>query len=143
MNGRVIRGILITLLVVGALAAVGVYAYSWGLQQGALQNAQIVVPQGDGVTAPVYPYGGPFFHYGSGFGRWGWGFGPLGCLFPILGFFLLFALLRGLFWGFGGGWRRGYWGGYGGWRHQGPPPMFEEWHKRAHGEAPPEPPKSE
>jgi hypothetical protein len=140
MNRRVAAGILITLLVVGAVAAVGLYAYSWGMARGALQNAQIVVPEGDGATVPVYPYGAPFYHYGPGFGRWGFGFGPLGCLFPIFGVFLLFFLFRSLFWGWG---RRG-WGG-GGWGHNGPPQMFEEWHRRAHGEsAPPQqPPKNE
>ncbi len=137
MNRRVVSGILITLLVVGALAAVGIYAYSWGVVQGAAQfagqNAQSVVPEGGALTAPVYPYGPPFYHYGPGFGRWGFGLGPLGCLFPILGFFLLFALLRGFFWR-GGGWGR--YGG-GGWGHNGPPQMFEEWHRKAHGgEAP-------
>lgn len=144
MNRRVVSGILITLLVVGALAAVGLYAYSWGVAQGAMQNTQIVVPEGGAVTAPVYPWaGGPFYHYGPGYGRWGMGFGPLGCLFPLLGFLLFFALLRGLFWGWG---RRG-WGGHhrGGWGNGGnPPPMFEEWHRRAHGETPPaEAPKNE
>jgi hypothetical protein len=132
MNRRVVVGILMTLLVVGALAAVGVYAYSWGVAQGALQNAQIVVPDGAAVPAPVYPfYGAPFYHHGPGFGRWGFGIGPLGCLFPILGFFLLFLLFRGLFWGWGGGWGRHGWGG-------GPHDRFEEWHRRAHegGEAP-------
>jgi hypothetical protein len=137
MNRRVVLGIVVTLLAVGALAAVGVYAYNWGLAQGAMQNAQIVVPganPGEGV-APVYPfYGAPFYHYGPGFGRWGMGFGPLGCLVPILGFLLLFLLLRGLFGGWGGGWRRHGWGGP---QHFGPgergvPPMFEEWHRRAH-----------
>ena len=138
MNRRVVLGILMTLLVVAAVASVGFYAYSWGVAQGAMQNAQIVVPDGDGVvTAPVYPYGAPFYHYGPGFGRWGgsFGFGPLGCLFPILGFFLLFALFRGLFGGWGGGWRRHGWGGHSG----GPQGAFEEWHRRAHGETTPPP----
>ena len=132
MNRRVILGIVTTLLVVAAAAAIGWWAYGVGLAQGALQNAQIVVPEGGAVTAPVYPYGMPFYHNGPGFGRWGWGFGPLGCLFPLAGFLLFFLLLRGLF----GGWGRRGWGYGGGWRHGGPPPMFEEWHRRAHGEAP-------
>ena len=122
MNRRVLSGILITLLVVAALAAVGVYAYSWGVAQGALQNAQIVVPDGDALPGPIYPYGAPFHRFGPGFGPWGFGFGPLSCLFPILGFFLLFGLFRLIFWG--GGWRRGWGGPHGG---------LEEWHRRAHG----------
>ena len=140
MNRRVLFGILVTLLVVAAAASLGWWAYSVGLAQGALQSAQTVVPEGGAVTAPVYPYAVPFYHYGPGFGRWGFGFGPLGCLFPIFGFLLLFLLLRGLF----GGWGRRGWMGYGGgWRHSGPPPVFEEWHRRAHGEAPAAPPANE
>ncbi len=133
MNRRVVLGIVVTLLVVAGALALGGYAYSLGVAQGAMQNAQIVVPEGGAVTAPVYPYGVPFYHYGHGFGRGGFGLGPLGCIFPLLGFFLLFALFRGFFWR--GHWGRG-WGGPGGWDRPGTPPMFEEWHKRAHGETP-------
>jgi hypothetical protein len=113
MNRRVVLGILVTLLVVAGALTLGGYAYSMGLAQGALQNAQIVVPEGGAVTAPIYPYGAPFYHFGPGYGRWGFGLGPLGCIFPLLGFFLLFALFRGLFW-HGPGWGRRGWGGPGG-----------------------------
>lgn len=140
MNRRVVLGIVVTLLVVAGALALGGYAYSLGLAQGVMQNAQIVVPEGGAVTAPVYPYGVPFYHYRHGFGRWGFGLGPLGCIFPLLGFFLLFALFRGFFW-------RGDWGGGRGWgggHHAGPQGAFEEWHRRAHGEAEtPQPPRNE
>jgi hypothetical protein len=63
------------------------------------------------------------------------GFG-FGCFGPLLGLFLLFIAFRALgflFWG-----RRWGWGPHHGpWRRDwenGMPPMFEEWHKRAHGE---------
>jgi len=44
----------------------------------------------------------------------------------------LFVAFRFLFWGPRWGHHKGHWG-----RHWegGAPPMFEEWHKRAHGEA--------
>ncbi len=135
MNRRVVLGIVVTLLVVAGALTLGGYTYSLGLAQGAMQNAQIVVPEGGAVTAPMYPYGAPFYHFGPEYGRWGFGLGPLGCIFPLLGFFLLFALVRGFFWRGGGGGRHG-WGGPGGWDRSGTPPMFEEWHKRAHGETP-------
>lgn len=140
MNRRVIPGVVITVVMLGALAAVGVYAYSWGVAQGVMQNTQIVVPNGDGAAmAPVYPYGVPFHHHG--FGRWGMSFGPPGCLLPLLGIFLVFALVRGLFGGWGG-WRRHGWGGPS--HYGGPQAAFEEWHRRAHGEsAPPPQTKSE
>ena len=111
-------------------------------------NPQLVAPQGSGgvPVAPFY-YGMPGF-YGRPFGWGGGGFGFLGCLFPLLGFFLIFALIRGIFWGGHWGGRRG-WGGHGwggpsgqdfGPGGQGLPPMFAEWHKRAHGEQPPQGP---
>jgi hypothetical protein len=103
----------ILVLVLGGLVAAG--AYEAGLAQGA---AQIVVPAAG--AAPVVAY------YGYPHG-WGFGFFPFGFLFPILGLFLFFALMRALV---GGGHRRG-WYGYG---EHGVPGRFEEWHKRAHGD---------
>ena len=150
MNRRVVLGILVVLLLVVGAVAVGGYAYQLGVAQGLANSGKLVAPQGDGV-APVAPfyYGGPFFYHPFGFG-----FGFLGCLFPLLGFFLIFSLLRVIFWGGGWGGRRGWgrhgWGpGYGsggsggqdfGPGGQGVPPMFSEWHKRAHGEQPPQAP---
>jgi hypothetical protein len=143
MNRRVVFGVFVTLVAVAVLAAVGFYAYSWGLSQGALQNAQIVVPEGGEGVAPVYPYLRGPYHMGPWGWGWGWGggfgFGFLRCLFPLLGLFLFFALLRGLFWR--GRWGRG-WGGPMGWdREHSTPPMFDEWHRRAHagetGQTPP------
>jgi hypothetical protein len=151
MNRRVVLGILVVLLLVVGAVAVGGYAYQLGVAQGLANSGKLVAPQGDGV-APFY-YGAPYFFYPHPFG---FGFGFLGCLFPLLGFFLFFALIRGLFWRGGWGGRRG-WGGHGwgpgygsggpgagsegkdfGPGGQGVPPMFSEWHKRAHGEQKPE-----
>jgi hypothetical protein len=59
-----------------------------------------------------------------------WYPGALTFLFPLLGLFLILALVRGLFW-------RGSWvGGSGSWK-TGVPPVFEEWHRRAHQSPPP------
>jgi hypothetical protein len=131
MSRRVVSAIIFTLISVAILAAIAFYAYSWGLSQGALQNAQIVVPGAGEGQAPVYPYYVMPYH----FGRWGWGwggaFGFLQCLIPIFGIFLAAMLLRLLF---GRPWRRGWgWGGPGRWDSEhGTPPMFAEWHRRAH-----------
>ncbi len=138
MNRRVVMGILVVLaLIVGALA-VGGLGYQLGITQNLAANPQLVGPQGSGGVAP-YVYA-PFFFRPWG---WGFGFGFLQCLFPLLIFLGIFLLIRALFWG-GRGWRRGWYGhgmgpggedfGPGG---QGVPPMFAEWHKRAHGEQTP------
>jgi hypothetical protein len=128
MNRRWVLGVLIVLfLVVGAIT-VGGYAYSIGVSRGLADSGKLVVPQGGGVP---FAYGAPYFY--PGVWGWGFGFGFLRCLFPLLGFFLVFALLRAFLW-------RGRWGGRHGWGGhgfgpggQGVPPMFEEWHRRAHG----------
>jgi hypothetical protein len=55
---------------------------------------------------------------------------PFAFLFPLLGLFVIFAVVRGLFW-------RGWCGGgHGSWK-SGVPPMFEEWHRRTHQSPPP------
>jgi hypothetical protein len=148
MNRRIVLGILVVIvLVVGALAVGGI-GYRIGVVQGLSANPQLVSPQGNGNPVVPYYYGAPYFYRGPwGFG-WG-GFGFLGCLFPLLGILLFFFLIRALFWG--RGWRRG-WGGHGygpgGWQDFGPggqgvPPMFSEWHNRAHNPQQPEQPKPE
>ena len=134
MNGRIILiGLLVLALLAGAVG-VGVYAYNAGVAQGLVQSGKLVAPEGG--VAPYPYYGGPFFFHQP----FGFGFGFLGCLFPLLFFFLIFGLLRGIFWRGPWGWRHGWGGGHHGpWGKGGVPPMFEEWHRQAHGQsAPPE-----
>ncbi len=109
------RGLLGILLAVVLMAGVAGIAYNTGVARGLAESGQISPPPG---IAP-YPYYGPYWHPGP------FGFGFFGFLFPLLFIFLIFGLLRGLFWH---PWR-GY-GHYG----RGVPPMFEEWHRRAHEE---------
>jgi len=146
MNRRVVLAIVVVLLLVVVGVAVGGYAYQIGVAQGLANSGKLVAPNGTGgvPVAPFY-YGAPYFFHPFGFG-----FGFLGCLFPLLGFFLIFSLIRLIFWrgGWGGrhGWGRHGWGGPEGQGQdfgpggQGVPPMFSEWHKRAHGEQTPPPP---
>lgn len=136
MNRRVVIGILVVLLLAVVAVTVGGFAYQAGVAQGLANSGSLVAPDGGGV-APYYFYGAPGFRGGPWGWGWGFGFGFLRCLFPLLGFFLIFALLRGFFWR-GGHWggRRG-WGGPGG--EGGAPQMFEEWHRQAHGESAPKP----
>jgi len=134
MFGRIWFRVLILLVVLAAVAGVGVTAYNAGVARGLAENVTLAAPGAEGVMPGLpyaYGYGGPFFHRPFGWGG-GWGFGPLGCLFPLLFFVLFFGLLKGAFW------RGRGWGG--GWRHTGPgdkgvPEPFAEWHRRAHGEA--------
>ena len=56
-----------------------------------------------------YAYGMPMGYYGYQY--FGWGFFPFGF---VLFFIFIFFIFRFAFWGWGGGWRRGYYRyGYG------------------------------
>ena len=125
MNGRTIWRLVLGVVLVALLVGVGLQVYEVGVAQGLAQGAQTVVGQ-PGVAQPgVAPY--PYYGYGPGFHGWGYGFGFLHLLFPLLFFFLIFALIRGLFWRghYGWGGHRGDWSGR-------VPPMFDDWHRRAH-----------
>ena len=115
------KGLLALILVVLIGGAIAYGASDAGVAQGA---AQVVAPAAPGTVpgAPAVAY------YGHPYG-WGWGFGffPFGFLFPILGLFLFFGLLRAVFGG-------GHWGGHRGWYADGVPGRFDEWHRRAHGD---------
>jgi hypothetical protein len=132
MNGNNIGlRIVAALVLIAAIAAIAYFAFQAGVAQGS--PITIEAQSGETVPAP-YPY------YGYGFHRpWGFGFGFFGFLILLFLFFLALRAFRFLFWG-----PRWGWGGH---HHHGPwgrhwensvPPMFEEWHKRAHGEPPAE-----
>ena len=106
----------ILVLVLGGAIAAG--AYEAGLAQSALSVAPVVAPAAGGVPAIAY-YPHPY----------GWGLYPFGFLFPLLGLFLFFGLLRALV---GGGHH-----GHRGWHGDGIPGRFEEWHRRSHGDTAP------
>jgi hypothetical protein len=124
MDRRVVVGIVLVLVVVFGAVAIGTNAYHAGIARGLEEAARLPAPGGATAGAPPYPYYGPHWYYGP---YWHHGFG-FGFLFPLLFLFLIFSLFKGLFW-------RRHWGHYGRWQAAGVPPMFEEWHRRAH-EAP-------
>lgn len=133
MNGNNIGlRIVAALVLVAAIAGIAYFAFQAGVAQGSPITFQ--APSGETVPGP-YPYYG----YGYGFHRpWGFGFGFFGFLILLFLFFLALRAFRFLFWGPRWGWgthHHGPWGRH--WEH-GVPPMFEEWHKRAHGESPAE-----
>ncbi len=123
MDGRGLLRILAVLGLIALIAGVGIAAYNAGVA------SHIQVPANANGQAP-YPY------YGFGFWHpfWFVGFGFLG---PLIGLLVLFFIVRVfLFALFGPRWGR--WGRmHRGWRHwddEGEvPPMFREWHDRAHG----------
>ncbi|HLO32460.1 MAG TPA: hypothetical protein VK249_25140 [Anaerolineales bacterium] len=130
MNGKIGLRIVTALVLIAAVAGIAYFAFQAGFAQG----SPITIQAPSGQTAPL-PY--PYYGYGMPFHRpFGFGFG-FGCFGPLLAFFLIFLLVRFIFWG--GRWGWGQRGMYGPWRHGwgegGVPPMFEEWHKRAHGQS--------
>lgn len=133
MNEKIGLRIVSALVLIAAIAGIAFFAYQAGVVKGS--PITIEAPSGEPLPAPYpyygYGYGMPFYrsHFGSGFG----------CFGPLLALFLLFLALKSfrfLFWGPRWGWG-GHHGHHGHWgRHweDGAPPMFNEWHKRAHGE---------
>jgi hypothetical protein len=129
MNGNNIG--LRTVAVLVLLAAIAGIAY-FAFQAGVAQGSPITIEAPSGETAP-----GPYPHYGYGFHRpWGFGFGFFGFLILLFLFFLALRAFRFLFWGPRWGWGPHHYGPWGRHWENGVPPMFEEWHKRAHGEPP-------
>ena len=113
MNNRTfLRALAMAVLVIAGAAAIGIGAYNAGMAQG-------IAEAGRAVAAP--PAGTQYVYVGHR--PWGFGF------FPIFPIFFLFFIARGLLW-------RGPWRGGWGCQHNGVPPAFDEWHRRAHGEQP-------
>jgi hypothetical protein len=119
------------LVLIAALAGIAFLAFRAGVAQGS--PITVEAPSGEVVPAP-YPYYGYGMHLHHPFG---FGFGFFGFLILLFLFFIALRAFRFLFWGP----RWGHHHGQGPWgRHweNGVPSMFEEWHKRAHGEPPAE-----
>jgi hypothetical protein len=118
---RVFWMILLVIAAVAVVAGIASNAYQAGLMRGQAESGLPAPPQaGPPPGATPYPYYyGPYWHRPFGF---------FGFLFPLLFILLLFALLRGAFWDGRGPWHYGY----GAWKSGGVPPVFEEWHRRAH-----------
>ena len=126
MNGnnialRLFAGLVLVL----AIAGIAYFAYQAGIAQG----SPVVLEAPSGEIAPM-PY--PYYGWGGPYHRpFGFGFGLLGFLFFLFLFFAALRAFRFLFWAPRWGQHRGSWGRH--WEN-GVPPMFEEWHKRAHGD---------
>ena len=117
MNRRVWLSVLLTVLVIGVVAAIGYGVYQIGFDQGVAATA--------GETTTVVQVG----HRG-----YGWGFFPW-FIFPL--FFFLFIIGKAFWWGpWRGGWRGPYGGGpYGDMEGEVPPHIerrLQTWHEQAH-----------
>lgn len=130
MNGKIVARLVSALVLIAAIAGIAFFAFQAGIAQGSPITLQ--APSGESVPAPYayhgYGYGfGPRFHHPFGFG-----FGCFGILITLFLFFFALKAFRFAVWG-----PRWGWGGHPGGRwsrhwENGVPPMFEEWHKRAH-----------
>jgi len=110
MNRRIVMVVALVVVAVALAGVIGTTAYRAGLARGLADAGNVPGP---------WLYHGPF-----------WYPGPFAFLFPLLGFFVIFAVVRGLFWR---GWCAG---GRGPWESR-VSPMLEEWHRRAHQSPPP------
>ena len=128
MFGRGIAGALGVILLVALVAGIGFSAYNAGVNEGVAEAARAAQAAGDDPAIVFPPYAGGPYGYGYGWGHGG-GFGFFGILFWILGFFLIFGLIRAAF-----GWGRWSGGGRGpgGWhaREERIAEMHRDLHRR-------------
>ncbi len=130
MTGKIVLRIVSALVLVAAIAGIAFFAFNAGVAQGSPVTIQAPAGQSAPMPYPYFGYGMPFFR------PFGFGFGCFGILIPLFLFFLAMRAFRFMFWG--PRWGHHMHGGHGPWNHGegGVPSMFEEWHKRAHGEQP-------
>jgi len=130
MYKHVVFRIFAGLVLLAAMAGIAFFAYQAGVAHGVVANPQ--APAGQANGSPYLQYGMPFWYF-----AWFPGFGFFGLLVPLFLLFLVIGMFRLLIWG--PRWR---------WRHmndisqgtnpwkEGVPPMFAEWHRRAHAGSP-------
>jgi hypothetical protein len=130
MTKHIVFRILAGLVLLAAIAGIAFFAFNAGVVHGTALNIQAPAAAAQPEKAPgAYPYGyGMPFHHPFPF----FGFGCFGLLIPLFLLFLAFAAMRHMIWG-------SRWGHHMHGMHHGPwqegvPPMFAEWHRRAHGE---------
>ena len=128
--------LLVTVLVIGG-GIIATTAYNAGIAAG----TTVTAPDGGTAVTPVVVPA-----YGYGWHPFGFGFGIFGLLVGLFLLFVIFGLIRAVFWGGRRRWGPGGWGGPG-WggpgnggdsRYERNPwidrfgPSFEEWHRQAH-----------
>ena len=128
MKHNLIFKIIAVLVLVGAVIGLGIFSYRAGMSQGLALDPQ----QFEGGRFPTVPdmaYGHPRI-------------GFFGLLVPLFLMLMAFSAIRALVWGGTRHWHHmhGYRGmhpgaGYG-YCERGVPPIFDEWHRRAHDQGP-------
>jgi hypothetical protein len=127
--------LLVTVLVIGG-GIIATTAYNAGIAAG----TTVTTPDGGTTVTPVVVPA-----YGYGWHPFGWGFGFFGFLFFLFFLFIVFGLIRAIFWrgpGRGGWGGAGWYGPKGSYGAGGSPwrdhahDTFDDWHRRAHGDAP-------
>ena len=131
MNGKIALRIVSALVLIATIAGIGFFAFRAGVAQGSPITIQAPSGNENMVPAPYYHYG---YGYGAPFHRFGFGFGCFGILIPLFLFFLALKAFRVAVWGPRWGWGGHHHGPWGRRWEGGVPPMFDEWHKKAHGE---------
>lgn len=140
-NSLIFRVIGVFLLV--ALVAVGgFFAYRAGVAQGVMRAPAVATAIAESAESgamspmPGYGHGHGYEYEYPAYGSRRFGMFPFGGIcFSVFFIFLFFGLLRLVFFGacrFG--WKRHH----GPWRENwddGVPPMFDEWHKKAHADS--------
>jgi hypothetical protein len=130
MFKNIVFRILAGIVLLAAIAGIAFFAFNAGLARGAALELPASAVQTGGQPVSFYGYGMPFFHPMPFFG-----FGCFGALIPLFLLFLAFGAARRMIWGPRWGWHHMH---HGPWGEKGPgspdfvPPMFAEWHKRAH-----------
>ncbi len=136
--------IFVSLILAGLILGAGAFVYKAGMAQGISQAPAVATAISkaaeSGQAAPVppmmyghgYPYG---YHM---YGGHHFGFFPFGICGSIIFLFFFFGFMKMIFfrkmmWHGGHHGHHGPWGKH--WK-DGAPSMFNEWHKRAHGESP-------
>jgi len=127
MTRHIVFRILAGLILLAAIAGLGFFVYQAGVAHAVAANIQV---SATGTT------GSPTVFHGMPYGYFMWfpGFGLLSLLIPLFLLFLVFGAVRRMIWGPRWGWRHmgyGQMGHRGSWG-EGVPPMFAEWHRRAH-----------
>ena len=124
MDGKIWFRILAGLVLIATVAGIAFFAFNAGVAT----HVQLPANSNGQTPAPYYGYG--FWHPFPFFG--------FGCFGPLIALFLLFIALRAISfifwgprWGHWGHMHRAHWRH--GWDEEGVPPMFQEWHDRAHG----------
>jgi hypothetical protein len=130
MTRNIVFRIISALILVAAIAGIGAFAFRAGFAQGAAADVQLPAGEGGTLSYPYYGYSWyPFVFSGFGF---------FSLLFGLFLFFIALGALRRLIWGPRFGWHHmphRSWGRYMAskpWDEGDVPPIFAEWHNRAH-----------